>query len=99
MPDQDLANAARLLQSRDFGEAAARYLRVVNDTPEAKPAWEGLFAALAGLGMADKALALVETRQQRFSDGLSFYFHAIARIVASGLADIAVPLIAATPHD
>src|SRR5262245_52589009 len=99
MPAQELAIAHGLLQQRQFDEAAPLYLEALQDTPEALPAWEGLLASLAGLGMADKALALVETRQQRFQDGLGFYFHALARMIASGLADLGRTLIAATPDN
>jgi hypothetical protein len=96
---QELAIAHGLLQNRSFGEAAPLYLQAIHDTPEVSPAWEGLLASLAGLGMADEAVALVETRQQRFKDGLSFYFNALARMIASGLADIGRTLIVATPDN
>jgi hypothetical protein len=99
MAAPELAIAHGLLQQRSFAEAAPLYLRAIHDTPAAVPAWEGLVASLAGLGMADQALALVETRQQRFQDGLSFYFHALARMIASGHVDAARALIASTPDN
>jgi hypothetical protein len=98
MPTQDLALAHDLLRRRSFDQAAALYLAAINDGGE-PPAWEGLLTCLAGLGMADKALALVETRQQRCNDGLTFYFHALARAVANGFADLAGTLVTGTPDN
>ena len=99
MSGDDLAAAHGLLQERKFTEAAQLYLKAINNAAEAMPAWQGFFASLAGLRVLDKALALVDTRQQRFQDGLVFYFHALSRMVASGFADLAGPLIAATPSN
>ncbi len=99
MVAQDIGVAHTLLQRGRFGEAAPLYVKAIQDTPEVIPAWEGLLGSLVGLGMTNEALALVETRQQRFNDGLSFYFHALARMLASGLVDLGRTLIAATPDN
>lgn len=96
-PPTGLDIAHCLLMQRQFDEAAPLYLRAINETPAFTPAWEGLFASLAGIGLGDKALALVETRQQRFNDGLAFYLGALTRVIASGLDDVAETAIAATP--
>jgi hypothetical protein len=95
----DLESANAQLQRRDFTGAASLYLKAINEAPETVPAWEGLLASLAGLGLLDKALALIETRQQRFNDGLAFYFGGLMRMIASGFADIADALISATPDN
>lgn len=91
--------AIALYQAGAFAEAGALLARAIGEAPQDRLAWRYLALCFARQHQPDKALGLVELRQQHGDDALSLFYELLRDLCAAGRAAEFAALARQVPKD